>query len=334
MKKAELWKKEGDKVRCSLCNHRCTIPEGKRGICTIRENRKGTLYSLVYGKLVAVHVDPVEKKPLYHFRPGHSSLSIASVGCNFRCLFCQNFDISQMPRDRGAIMGEDYTPKQVVDEALTDGCESIAYTYTEPSVWYEFNKDTGMLAKKKGLKSIYVTNGFMSREMLDDQKFIDAANVDLKAFDDKFYREICGGRLEPILENLKYMKKKKIWLEVTTLIIPGKNDSDDELKQAAEFVAGELGRDTPWHLSAFHPAYKMLDVPPTPVETLVRAYKIGKEAGLDYVYVGNVAIDTGRDTECPGCGETLIRRRWFEVLENKVEKGRCPACGHEIAGVF
>jgi len=337
MKEALLWKKEEGGVRCALCNHRCLIPEGKRGICTVRENRKGTLYSLVYGKLAATHVDPIEKKPLYHFYPGHASFSIASVGCNFRCLFCQNADISQMPRDSGRILGRDYTPEQVVDEALTDGCLSIAYTYTEPTVWYEFTKDCGELAGKKGLKNVYVSNGFMTREMIRDAKFIDAANIDLKAFSDAFYREICGGRLEPILENLKYLKKKGVWVEVTTLVVPGKNDSDEELRQAAEFIAGELGRETPWHLSAFHPDYKMLDIPATPLKTLMRAYKIGKEAGLEYVYVGNVATDVGIDTCCAKCGEVVVRRRWMEVLENKLsgrKPGQCPKCGHLIAGYF
>ncbi len=335
MKEALLWEEEKDKIRCSLCNHRCLIADGKRGVCAVRENQKGKLYSLVYGKIVAAHVDPIEKKPLYHFYPGHSSFSIASVGCNFRCLFCQNADIAQLPHDHGGqIVGSDKTPEEIVDEALVDGCESIAYTYTEPTIWYEFSKDCGGLARKQGLKNVYVSNGFMTKEMVDDAGFIDAANIDLKAFNDEFYKKTCGARLAPVLESLKYLKKKGVWVEVTTLVIPGKNDSDEELEQCAEFIAEELGRETPWHLSAFHPDYKMRDVPQTPVETLVRAYHIGKDAGLHYVYVGNVAIDTGIDTVCPKCGEKVIRRRWMQVLENGLEDGKCPNCGHSVAGRF
>ncbi len=334
MKQALLWKPEGSNIRCSLCNHRCLIADGGRGICTVRENQSGKLYSLVYGKLAAVEIDPVEKKPLYHFYPGHKSFSIASVGCNFRCSFCQNFDISQMPRDRGAILGKDYTAKKVADEASKSGCKSVAYTYTEPTVWYEFTKDCGAEAKKRGLKNIYVSNGYMTKEMLDDQHFIDAAHIDLKAFNDKFYRETCGATLEPVLETMKYLKKKGIWFEVITLVIPGKNDSVAELTQAANFLAKEIGRETPWHLSAFHPDYKMLDVPPTPARTLERAYKIGKDAGLDYVYIGNVMSENGRDTHCPRCGTVLIRRSWFDVLENNIAHGECPECGHKIAGYF
>ncbi len=338
MKEALLWKKEKDKIRCSLCNHRCLIAEGRRGACAVRENREGRLYSLVYGKLVAVHIDPIEKKPLYHFYPGHASFSIASVGCNFRCLFCQNADIAQLPHDHGGLIaGKDYKAEQIVGEARENSCLSIAYTYTEPTVWYEFTKDCGRLARKKGLKNVYVSNGYMTREMIDDAKFIDAANIDLKAFNDNFYREICGARLEPVLESLKYLKKKGVWIEVTTLVIPGKNDSDDELKQAAQFIADELGKETPWHLSAFHPDYKMLDVPPTPLETLMRAYGIGKEAGLRYIYIGNIDSETGRDTICPNCGEVVVRRGWMEVLENRLQgrkPGQCPNCGKLVAGWF
>lgn len=334
LKEALLWKGDGTKVKCQLCNHRCSILDGKRGICSVRENRGGKLYSLVYGKLVALHIDPVEKKPLYHFYPGHDAFSIASVGCNFRCSFCQNSDISQMPRDLGEILGKDYKPQRVIDEAKINKCFSIAYTYTEPTVWYEFTKDCGGLAKTAGLKNIYVSNGYMTKEMLDDQDFIDAANIDLKSFNDDFYKKTCGGRLEPVLETLKYTKKKGIWLEVTTLLIPGQNDSDDELREIAEFIAEELGEDTPWHVSAFHPDYKMMDSYPTPPERLLRAYSIGMETGLDHIYIGNVSISTGRDTKCPKCGEVLIHRRWLEVLENHLKKGKCPKCGHTIVGHF
>lgn len=212
MKEAYLWKKEGGSVRCSLCNHRCLIADGKRGVCMVRENQKGKLYSLVYGKVIAANIDPVEKKPVYHFYPGHKSYSIASVGCNFRCSFCQNWDISQYPRDNGGrILGRDMSPEQVVGEALRAGCKSLSYTYSEPTVWYEFTKDCGELAHKKGLKNIFVSNGFMTHEMIDDAKFLDVARIDLKSFNDDFYRKVCGGRLEPVLNNLKYFKKKGTW---------------------------------------------------------------------------------------------------------------------------
>jgi pyruvate formate lyase activating enzyme len=335
MKEAYLWKKEGGSVRCALCNHRCLIAEGKRGICMVRENQKGKLYSMVYGKVIAANIDPVEKKPVYHFYPGHRSYSIASVGCNFRCSFCQNWDISQYPRDnRGDIIGRDLTPEQVVEEALRTGCKSISYTYSEPTVWYEFTKDCGELAHRKGLKNIFVSNGFMTHEMIDDAKFLDVARIDLKSFNDDFYRKVCGGRLEPVLDNLKYFKKKGMWIEVVTLLVPKQNDSNEEIRQIAEFISKELGKETPWHLSAFHPDYKMTDSYPTPAETMERAYKIGKEAGLEYIYVGNIQVEDGRDTVCPECGTALIRRAWFDVLENKVKNGKCPKCGHKIAGYF
>jgi pyruvate formate lyase activating enzyme len=336
MKEALLWKKDEDnKVKCHLCSHRCLIADGGRGVCMVRENQKGMLYSLVYGKLIATNVDPVEKKPVYHFYPGHRSYSIASVGCNFRCSFCQNWDISQMPRDhKGIITGRDFTPENVVAEAIQNNCLSISYTYTEPTVWYEFTKDCGELARAKGLKNIYVSNGFMTREMIDDATFLDVARIDLKSFSDDFYRKVCGGRLEPVLDNLKYFKKKGIWIEVVTLIVPEQNDSDEELTSIAEFIADELGDETPWHISAFHPDYKMQDSYPTPDETLVKAYSIGKDAGLDYVYVGNSDVHTGKDTRCPQCKEVLIKRKWFSITDNVVKEGKCPKCGHKIAGYF
>lgn len=301
----------------------------------IKQNRGGKLYSLAYGKLIAANVDPVEKKPVYHFYPGHRSYSIASVGCNFRCEFCQNWDISQYPRNNsGQIIGREMTPVNVVNEAIRTGCKSIAYTYSEPTVWYEFTKDCGDLAKKRGLHNVYVSNGFMTKEMIDDASFLDVARIDLKSFSDEFYKKICGGRLEPVLENLKYFKKKKIWTEVVTLLVPKQNDSDKEIKQIAEFISHELGPETPWHISAFHPDYKMADGERTPLATMEKAYKIGKEAGLHYIYVGNIESEFGRDTVCPKCGAVLIRRAWFEVLENKIKKGKCPKCGQKIAGCF
>jgi len=333
-KEAMLYEKlpEG-KVRCNLCAHRCVIADGKKGICQVRENRGGTLYTLVYGHTIIQHVDPVEKKPLFHFHPGSTAYSIATPGCNFRCRWCQNWDISQMVHDRHFIMGEEASLEQVVAAAQKADCRSIAYTYTEPTIFFEYAYDTARLAHEAGLANLYITNGYMTEEMLETfQPYLDAANVDLKAFRDKTYRKYVGARLQPVLNTMKLMKRLGIWLEVTTLVIPGINDDDVELKDVADFVAEELGVDTPWHISRFFPAYKMTDVSPTPVETLNRAREIGLEAGLRYVYVGNVPGEA--NTECHKCGQILIRRFGYRILENRVQpNGRCPNCGMPVAGV-
>jgi len=334
VKEARLYEKlSDDRVRCHLCAHRCTIPEGKKGICRVRENQGGTLYTLVYGRTIARHVDPVEKKPLFHFYPGTTAYSIATPGCNFRCHWCQNWKISQMVREQHFIMGEDVSPEQVVAAAQRAGCRSIAYTYTEPTVFFEYAYDTARLAHEDDIANIYVTNGYMTEEMLETfHPYLDAANVDLKAFRDETYRKYVGARLQPVLDSLKVMKRLGIWLEVTTLVIPGINDDPAELRDAASFVAQELGVETPWHISRFFPAYEMTDVPPTPVSTLQRAREIGLEAGLKYIYVGNVPDDGSQDTICPGCGRVLIRRDGF-VTTNRVRNGRCPDCGASIAGI-
>jgi len=340
MKEALLYEKlENGRVRCRLCAHYCVIAEGKRGICAVRENREGVLYSLVYGKVVAQAVDPIEKKPLFHFYPGTEAFSIATVGCNFRCTFCQNADISQMPRERGQILGHDVPPRAIVEAARRYRCQSIAYTYTEPTIFFEYTYDIAQLAHQEGIANVYVTNGFMSAEMLDmissggEAPLIDAANVDLKAFRDEFYRRQCGGRLQPVLDSLVRMKERGIWLEVTTLVIPGLNDSDEELGEIARFIRTELGPETPWHVSRFHPTYKMLDRPPTPVSTVHRAREIGLAEGLHYVYEGNVLVSGGEDTRCPQCGRVIIRRMGFHVLENQAKGGICAYCGAPIAGV-
>jgi len=293
MHEALLYEKQKDKkVRCNACNHRCIIAESRRGICGVRENRDGKLYSLVYGKIIAEHIDPIEKKPLYHFMPGSFSLSIATVGCNFRCLHCQNADISQISKERPEeveILGENMTPKKIIQDTLDNKCPSISYTYTEPTIFVEFALDCMKLAKENDLRNVWVSNGYMTKECLDlIGPYLDATNIDLKAFTEEFYQNVCGARLKPVLENLIEIKKRRIWLEVTTLIIPGENDSEKELKQIAEFIKKELGDDTPWHVSRFFPYYKMKDVPPTPVEKVYQAAEIGKKAGLKYVYPGNV----------------------------------------------
>ncbi|MFH1974100.1 MAG: AmmeMemoRadiSam system radical SAM enzyme [Pseudomonadota bacterium] len=324
------------KVRCNLCKHNCTIEDGKRGICGVRENREGVLNTLVYGKLIARQIDPIEKKPLFHFLPGSLSYSIATAGCNFKCLFCQNADISQMPDDnKGLIMGGSCTPKDVVASAVKANCKSISYTYTEPTVYFEFARDTAILAQKKGLKNIFVTNGYMSREALGMiQPFLDAANVDLKAYNKDFYRKMCGAKLENVKETLVDMKSSGIFVEVTTLLIPGLNDDKKEIEELAMFITDSLGPETPWHISRFHPTYKLEDRPSTPLETLVSARKTGMKCGLKYVYTGNVPGEEGESTFCYNCGKMLIERIGFYVKKNAVENGTCPHCRAHIDGVW
>ena len=323
------------KVKCNLCNHRCVIKNGGRGICGVRENQEGTLKTLVYGKLIANHIDPIEKKPLFHFMPGSLSYSIATVGCNFKCLFCQNADISQMPSDHnGMITGDLYTPEDVVDAAVKGNCKSIAYTYTEPTIYFEFAFDTAKLAHAKGIKNVFVTNGYMTSEALEMiSPYLDAANVDLKAFNASFYKDVVKARLEPVKETLKLMKSLGIFVEVTTLLIPGLNDDKKELKKLALFIVQSLGPETPWHVSAFYPTYKLTDRPPTPVESLVMAREIGIRAGLNYVYIGNVPSEDGENTFCYKCGNILIKRSAFYVEKNLIKNSRCTHCGAIIAGI-
>jgi pyruvate formate lyase activating enzyme len=329
-------KLEDKKVRCNLCRHNCLIENAKRGICGVRENRDGVLNTLVYGKLIARHIDPIEKKPLFHFLPGSLSYSIATAGCNFKCLFCQNADISQLPSEHnGLITGDKFTPEDIVSAAKKGKCGSISYTYTEPTVFFEFALDTAKLAHEKGLKNVFVTNGYMSKEALDMIKpFLDAANVDLKAYNKDFYKKMCGARLENVKETLVEMKSAGIFVEVTTLLIPGLNDDKKELEQLAVFIAGSLGAETPWHISRFHPTYRMLDRPSTPLATLVAARKIGTDSGLKYVYTGNVPGEEGESTFCYRCGRMLIERIGFYVKKNAVDKSACPHCGAHIDGVW
>jgi len=325
-----------NEVKCNLCNHRCNIKNGRRGICGVRENRGGVLETLVYGRVVARHIDPIEKKPLFHFLPGSLSYSIATVGCNFKCRFCQNADIAQMPSDRkGRIVGDSFTPEDIVDEAIKGDCKTIAYTYTEPTIYFEFAYDTAKLAAEKGIRNVFVTNGYMTEEALQMiHPFLDAANVDLKAFTEEFYMKTCKARLVHVKETLKRMKYLGIFVEVTTLIIPGLNDDRRELENLATFLVDALGAETPWHISRFHPTYKLTDHPPTPVETLIRARDIGIKAGLRYVYIGNVPGENGEKTFCYRCNGLLIDRWGFYVQDNRIKNGKCPDCGAAIDGVW
>jgi pyruvate formate lyase activating enzyme len=334
---AYLYKQlEEKKVRCNLCSHRCVIKDGRRGICNVRENDAGILNTLVYGKLIAQHIDPIEKKPLFHFLPGTPSYSIATVGCNFRCRFCQNADIAQMPSDReGTILGTRCTPGDVVDAAQGGGCRSIAYTYTEPTVFFEFAYETAKLAYDRDIRNVFVTNGYMTSEALKMiEPYLDAANVDLKAFTDDYYKKVCGAGLKHVLATLKLMKSLDIFIEVTTLIVPGLNDDPSELNDLAAFIARDLGPETPWHISRFHPTYKLTDRPSTPIQTLTTAREIGINAGLRYVYTGNVPGNAAENTFCYSCGETVIERWGFQVENLRLKNGKCTQCGVEIDGVW
>jgi pyruvate formate lyase activating enzyme len=337
MKEAMFFEKmSGLKVQCGLCRFRCLIADGRRGICGVRENREGVLYSLAYGRSVAEQVDPIEKKPLFHFLPGSVSYSVATMGCNFRCEHCQNYTISQPPREEGRILGRQLMPEEIVSQALAAGCRSISYTYTEPTIFFEYAYDTAVLAQRNGLKNVFVTNGYITEEALTFiRPYLDAANIDLKAFTDSFYRDVVGGAvLGEVLDSIRLHKRLGIWLEITTLIIPGLNDSDEELTAIARFIVNEVGSDTPWHVSSFHPDYHMTDRSWTPVETVQRARQIGIAAGLRYVYVGNVQGDGGEDTVCPGCHALVVSRRGFTVHKLNVEEGKCPSCGFALDGVW
>ncbi|MCF6290260.1 MAG: AmmeMemoRadiSam system radical SAM enzyme [Desulfobacterales bacterium] len=338
MKKAdfqELLDQEKKVVRCGLCAHRCQIKEGRRGLCKVRENRNGVLYSMVYGRLISEHVDPIEKKPLFHLLPGSLSYSIATVGCNFRCKHCQNYQISQYPRQHGGeITGRETTPAQVVAAARRAGCASISYTYIEPTVFFEFAYDVAVLARAAGLRNVFVSNGYTSpgasRKIAP---YLDGNNIDLKAFSDTFYKEVCGARLAPVLDTIVLMKELGVWVEVTTLVIPGWNDSDKELTAIAEFIRGVDPR-MPWHVSRFYPTYRMTDRGGTPVATLHRAREIGLAAGLEYVYVGNLPGDTGENTICPHCAEPVIERQGFGLRRARIRAGKCGLCGGSISGVW
>ena len=325
---------DNDQVQCNLCSHRCRIEAGRFGICQVRENRDGKLFTHVYGNLIAEHVDPIEKKPLYHFFPGSTAYSIATPGCNFRCEWCQNWQISQMPREMKLPERERIQPEQIVHRALRNGSRSIAYTYTEPTIFFEYAQDVSILAHQEGLKNVYVTNGFMTPEMLEmAAPYLDAANVDVKAFQDKTYRTLMGGRLEPVLESCRLMKSLGIWLEVTTLIVPGINDDPAELEGLARFIADDLGTDTPWHLSRFFPQYKMQDRGPTAGSILEQAEHIGKQAGLDYIYLGNISRPS--NTYCKHCGSELISRTGYDTQMTGIDpSGKCISCGTRFDGVL
>lgn len=332
---ALFYKKLKDKlVHCQLCPHYCVISTNNYGNCRARKNIDGKLYSMVYASPVSVAVDPIEKKPLFHFLPGTDSYSLGTTGCNFSCLFCQNATISQaFPEDMPVIYME---PKDVVENAVREKCFSIAYTYTEPSIAWEYVYDTARLAKKKKLKNVMVTNGFINPEPAKQlYKHIDAANVDLKGFTEDYYKNICFARLQPVLETLKLLDKMNVWIEITNLIIPGLNDDMKKIEEMCEWIKTELGTGYPLHFSRFFPCYKMMDRPPTPFETLKKAYQIAKKVGIKYVYIGNIPEEEYNHTHCPECNETIIRRtKYFQVSEDRIKNGRCPKCRTKIEGMW
>jgi pyruvate formate lyase activating enzyme len=333
---ALLWEPlENGRCQCRLCSHFCIVEPGERGRCGVRENRDGGFVALSWERVAAVNVDPVEKKPLYHFLPGTRTFSFGTQGCNFRCSFCQNASLSQPPGQGAMPKGQRATPEQLVRAALDSGSRSISYTYSEPTVFFELMLETAKLAHASGLANVLVSNGFQSPQCLEAlAPHMNAANIDLKAFTERFYEQQCEARLEPVLRTLKAIRAMGWWLEVTTLVIPGLNDDPGELAEAAAFIRSELGAETPWHLSKFHPQYRLLDRPATPVETLRRARKAGLEAGLAHVYLGNAPDEDEANTHCAGCGARLVTRHGFRLVESRLKEGRCPECDREAAGVW
>jgi pyruvate formate lyase activating enzyme len=340
------------RVLCTLCPHDCRLADGQRGACGVRIQLDGTLWTMVGDRVVSSGVDPIEKKPLFHFLPGSLSYSIATLGCNLRCQFCQNWEISQASKTRPAeppdpfcpslsdvpqawTIGRPVTPELIVEEATSHGCRSIAFTYTEPTIFFELALGVAKVARPAGLRNVFVTNGFTSPEAIRAiAPHLDGANVDLKSFDEAFYRRVCGARLAPVLDALRLYRELGVWLELTTLLIPGLNDGEEQLRPLAAFIRSELGPDVPWHVSRFFPAYRMEDGAITPESSLERAVEIGRAAGLRHIYLGNLRKNVGEDTRCPACASLVVRRRGFQVIENRLADGRCPACHAAIAGVW
>lgn len=340
MKKATLFKKlSGEKVECTACSWYCKISNNKTGICSVRQNINGNLYLTVYGKAASANIDPIEKKPLFHFLPGSEIFSFGTVGCNFSCDFCQNWDISQINKGRDAMhcvstIGNDLPPEKIIETCLKYKIPAVAFTYNEPTVFMEYAMDTMRIAKEKGIKTVFVSNGFQSKEavkMLAGN--LDAINIDLKSFSNDFYQKVCHAKLKPVLENIERFYGVKIWIEITTLLIPGENDSDKELKQIAKFLAG-ISKDIPWHVTKFHPDFKMLDKEGTSSKSLKRAYEIGKETGLSYVYIGNISDEDHESTFCPRCLTLVIKRSWYNIKIENFKDGKCQKCGYKIPGIW
>ena len=330
---ASYWKVFKDSsVQCLLCPRKCVIASGQRGFCTVRMNKGGKLYSLGYANPVAIHIDPIEKKPFFHVSPGASVYSLAVAGCNMRCVFCQNWQISQSKPDEA--QSYELSPVEAVSQTVQNNCRFIAYTYTEPTVFYEYMTDIARLAKAQGIKNTMHTCGYINQEPLTELlKYLDAVNVDLKGFSSQVYAKIGQmAQLEPVLETLKTIRNSGVWLEITCLLIPGLNDESSKIREMCEWIKTNLGADVPVHFSRFMPAFRLMNLPPTPLEKLEEAYKIARAAGLEYVYIGNVPGHPGESTYCPKCTRMIVKRIGYEVLENKIKNGKCSFCGQEIAG--
>jgi pyruvate formate lyase activating enzyme len=336
MKQALFWKKlkaKDEVVQCQLCPHYCTLKPGEKGKCKVRQNKNGNLCSLVYSHPCAVSIDPIEKKPLYHFLPGQKALSIATVGCNLKCKHCQNWQISQLIGED--INSEKMIPKQVIKKAKQENVKIISYTYTEPTIFYEYMLDIAKLAKQQGIKNTIVSNGFINPKPLKQLcKYLDAANIDIKSMSDGFYKKTCGAKLNPVLETLKILKKQRIWIEITNLLIPGLNDKEQDIKKLVRWIRNNLGVEVPIHFTAFYPCYKLSHLPPTSIETLKKARDIALEKGIKYVYTGNLPDEHGNDTFCPKCGSVLIKRKLFSIIENNIKKGKCINCNIKIKGFW
>lgn len=324
-------KKADGSVRCKLCPHVCLLRDGEIGLCRVRQNMSGTLYTLTYGKPCSVSIDPIEKKPLFHFYPGHDILSLATAGCNFQCLNCQNWQISQAsPDDIGNYR---LSPENIIDTALSHNVRFIAFTYTEPTVFYEYMYDIAFLAHENGLKTVMVSNGYINRQpLLDLIPYLDAANIDLKCFDNAAYRKLTGGSLYPVLETLKTLKANNVWLEITNLLIPGFNDDEKMIREMCKWLVDNDFSNTPLHVSRFFPTYNLNGTPPTPEKRLFRAKEIAEDAGLKYVYIGNMAHTNGENTFCPSCNNLLVERKGFRITKKRIAEGKCNLCGEKIAG--
>jgi len=338
----ELWKwskeayhytKLGNNVQCRVCPNQCILGENDRSICRVKVNKNGKLYTLAYGNPCAVHIDPVEKKPLYHFLPGSRALSIATAGCNLRCLNCQNWQISQSKPEE--TRNTNLMPSQVISVARSNDCESIAYTYSEPTAFYEYMYDSSKLAKQQGIRNLWITNGYMNREaLLDLSRYLDAANVDLKSFDEEVYNKLNSGRLRPVLETLRTLKEQGVWFEITNLIVPTWTDKYDMIEEMCVWLYKNIGADHPLHFSRFTPMYKLTHLPPTPVKTLEKARRIALDAGIKHVYIGNVPLHKANNTYCSKCGKILIERKGYQIKQNNIINGTCKYCGEEIKGVW
>ncbi|MBU1136336.1 MAG: AmmeMemoRadiSam system radical SAM enzyme [Nanoarchaeota archaeon] len=332
-KEALFWIRLNNKeIQCQLCPHFCVLKNKEFGKCNVRQNKKGKLISLVYGKPCSLSIDPIEKKPLYHFFPGKRTLSTATPGCNMKCRYCQNWEISQAKPGKARLK---ISPCDIVKEARSNKIKIISYTYTEPTIFYEYMRDIAKIAKKFKIKNITVTNGFINQEPLKELcEFLDASNIDLKSMDDEFYQRVCQAKLKPVLESIKLMKQNNVWIEITNLLIPGLNDSTEDIEKLVIWIKKELGKDVPLHFTAFYPCYKLLNSDSTNEEILKKARKIAISKGLNYVYTGNIEDEEGNNTYCPKCKEIVIKRKFFEIIENKIKDSKCSKCGERIAGVW